>query len=306
VLDQAELEKFDANQSTALNGDAGGTWSPTSYITIGGAYGIVCTAPLLATGDSTLSGDCSFCTSVADTFVVNGVSTFHHNVSCDTDIAATGILSGGGDCYLGTTSANTVHCRGTLLVTAPATFSGTVGFSGLVVVGDNSSDTLTVHSTLNSDAPANLLGDTVIGPNGGATTLTVAATTDVTGPLQVHGLSELHAQQTLYSPILPAAGGYVRDRVLITNSAGAYPSIEYYDVAIHTTAGTCFLENYGEDGASIRIVNASAGNLIVEDAVTSHVLRTLPTMTWLIAVRTNGAGSYGWSSAGEGPYVAFT
>ena len=55
VIDPAEMEAFDAAQYASVNGDAGGTWAPSSSaITIGGIFGLRVTGPLVA-GDADIT-----------------------------------------------------------------------------------------------------------------------------------------------------------------------------------------------------------------------------------------------------------
>jgi hypothetical protein len=128
---------LDQAQFRSINGDQGGTWAPSSAITIGGS-GLTLTTLLTGTTAS-FSGNVTLGTNSGQTITVNGIlnasaSNFYGYVSL----------------HDGLYVQNSIATDGTLLVGGASTFNGNM------VVGDTSSDTLTVNAATTHAASTQL------------------------------------------------------------------------------------------------------------------------------------------------------
>ena len=173
VITQAELEAIDENLSKAINGDDGGTWSPTAPIIIGGS-GLQVDGPLNAPGGNvTFDGAGLFSCAKDATF---SGSTL--NVNADTTTFTKGVYFSGtcvpqfqvpayflDDVTLGDSAADVINVLGTAQFAEAAQFLGgiTVGsapasFQGDVDLGNATSDTVNINGTSAVKAPMTLSG----------------------------------------------------------------------------------------------------------------------------------------------------
>jgi len=303
VLGPHEFERFDRAFSAAIDGDAGGTWSPTSYILLGGTHGlwIGITAHLQCDGTSLLYGNVTCGSGSSNTFDVNAAALFHYNVIANHDIYAHGALENDGNCNFGTDANQTVTINCNLHVYQQAYFEQVTAESVVVQHG----------MTVNGDAVVvgrtTLEGNVDIGTS--TTVLNVAANTTFadTSDLTLNGNTAIRGTPTLETALTVGEGGTLVERITLDSGSPSFLGLNLYDGKVFTDGGEVRLLNEGPKGGVLRIVNASSTTLDVKDHASDHLLRTLPARSWLKVERTFGIyGSHGWQSIGEGPYVPLT
>jgi hypothetical protein len=220
---------------SAINGDAGGTWSPSSVITIGGVNGLTLAAgtPLVVGGTLNVTS-----TTTLGTVNVGGVfSTFANAV-------------------LGLNSGNTLTVRATSTFDSPATFDDTVTAGGSFVM--TGSGALTVPSTIT----ATLAGDNSVGSTPGST----GKATTLTGDLVSAGNGGRVALSFIDMSDADASLGYYH-RYLYT-SLTANRNL-YLTIADPRTGTELFIHN--KDDASlvavyiggVFVVNVFAGTTVM-------------------------------------------
>jgi len=264
VLLPSELEKFDANLFKAPNFADGGTYAPSGAITVGGA-GFVLTTPFQANGTTSFGGLVTF---------GNGAAFVHGSISIQVTLDSDEAAIFRGNFTLGTTSADT------LAVYSTATFQAPVTITDDVVI--TSGKDLAVGGTL-----------TVTG----ATTL--GATTIVNAPATFNSGVTLNQAVTLSNKVTPGIGAYIKKRFTSIGSDDQLVSIEDYDLVRVTSATTLRVDDYGDDGATIRVINTQNTSLSVKTPG-GVTLKSLLTHTWVDLMRATSA-TYGWHSIGEGP-----
>lgn len=311
VLTGDELEALDSGQYSAIDGDVGGTWSPTDWITLGGNYGLRLLGSTMfrCDGNSRIYGNLETGLNKSNTFSCHGTATFDHDVTFSTGLSIElgGAFLAAGDCYLGGTVVNTSY---TVFVRCPIKiYSGSqtwnaAHFYGDVGIGDSGDTThaLTINERTTCTAALTTLGDVTIGASGTSATFYSYCAAGFGGTLDIDGLWSTSGVGTLHAPLKCGTDGYMPVRFLKTSSTGAVVSIRFYDVVICVGSTAVGLESYGDDGAIIRIVNAGSSSLIVAASGTGHALCTLTANTWNDFMR-DSTGVYGWNSIGGGTYT---
>jgi len=184
--------QLDQNQYKAINGDEGGTWTPTAKIVIGGTNGIeFASTPVLLSGTSTLT--------VGTGGITTRDLTATHNVSAANNITAAfasfdntlncgGALTIGGSAAIGTSAT----IGGDLAVTGNAVVNGYFHANGYVTLGYSSSDAL--------DVRANATFDAAVGFNAAVTCSNVATfanTATFNGNARIYGVLDVRASGNL-------------------------------------------------------------------------------------------------------------
>lgn len=315
TLTPQDLEYLDAMQYASVDGDSGGTWNPTAWIYLGGFYGlrVADTATLQCDGVSLLNGNVTLGTTSTNTLTVNGVSTFHANVTVrSSNLNVDGDIVNAGNTDFGY-AGSTHRFRGVSTFDHDATFNGPVTFADLAtftgnaVIGDSSSDTLTVrassvlyHSTILGDSSIGYGGTPGTGTGIGDDTLTLNSVVDAQSEIRSNGVLKVIGGATLTSVVTPGTGGYVVKRKIVTGVASTL-SLQNIDSALISSPGAVFVADYGAAGAVLHVINASSGTLAIQTPDT-HLLITLAAHTWVDLMR-DSYGSHGWSCYGQGTYT---
>lgn len=154
VVQNAELADLDAKTRASINGDGGGTWSPTSVITIGGS-GLAVSTTLTVSGTLNVTGNTVIGDDVSDTLTVNAASEFAGNVSFNSEVTFNSnaifelsVLFGDAVNVLSTLNVSGVSTLASATI-ASLTASGAAAFNGPVGLGDGPGDTITIAGTTN-------------------------------------------------------------------------------------------------------------------------------------------------------------
>lgn len=307
VVTPQDFEFLDLMQFRSIDGDAGGTWNPTAWIMIGGTYGIRigATASFDCQGNGNILGNVVVGSNSSNTFRSYAAAVFESNLRTFGVLYPDGGINAAGSCDLCASASDNFLVRGTghfyeaVTFDKATTFTGVATFNGNTVLGNAGTDTVTVNARM--DIENSLVVET-------GASLTVA------GPAYFNGSVALNNQGdddaviiqggsfTVNCPITAGTNGYLVKRRWVTGT-GQTVSLEDYDVVRVTESGTVFLQNFGDNGATIRIINASSGTLSIQVSGTGHVLRTLSAHTWIDMMRDSSWGANGWASAGEGTYT---
>jgi hypothetical protein len=134
----AEFAWFALGVFQSINGDLGGSWSPASVITIGGA-GVAFTTVATTFYGITCTGSVTIGTSSTDTFQVNASTTLSGPVTLTDDVTFNGGTSGAHKHFLvgqyyDVTIGGTFTVNGTAAFTAGVTFSSTTSVTGALQV----------------------------------------------------------------------------------------------------------------------------------------------------------------------------
>jgi hypothetical protein len=209
----AELANLDAKTFAAINGDAGGTWAPSSVITIGGS-GVTVTGPLisdgtfLATSGATIENGLTVTglTDLQNDLDVAGIATLNGEVALNADVAWNGsgifrINDAGASAFVVdpfTTFGNTVNFQ-----QAVSFFVGSGGYS-FTAAGKTQFDDLATF-TSNAYVQLNL-------QVGGDATVDGALTADhasLVGALAVGGTTTLSGRLAWAGTGRPAARVFI-------------------------------------------------------------------------------------------------
>lgn len=258
-----ELTQMDQTLFKCVNGDDGGTWAPSSLITIGG-HGLNVTADFFANGFCNINSNASIGSSPTDALDVFSTSNFH-GPSSFVGITAT-TLSVSGDATLdGFTFAQSIIASGSTTVMDLS--CTTLEASGAVAC----SSTLAVDGTL---AVAGL--STLHGVN--CTTLIASGNVNAINLLTAAGAA-------LSGPITFTSTGRVVKRVT-TSSSTSITTIgpRNCDVLIITSLGSngsVIIDDTGaQNGDEMRVVNMSSSFLaIVQDPVGPSTILSLKNST---------------------------
>lgn len=307
VATQQDYEFFDLMQFRSIDGDTGGTWNPSAWIMLGGNYGlrIGATAALQVDGNGSILGDVVVGSNSDNSFTCHSYASFGYQVHITGTLYPHGDINSDEDCDLCSSASNTFRVRGTGTFNENVTFdkavtvSGVTTLNGNTVLGNAGTDTVTVNATTNVHANVDVKagydfgvsgnayfnGDTRINGLGGSCTTTIEG-----------------GEFIVNTAITLGTSGFIAYRRLVAG-AGATVSIQNYDMVKIPESGAVFLSDYGDNGAIIRIINASSGTLTVRTVDDSHILRTLPAHTWADFMRDSTWGAYGWSIWGEGTHT---
>lgn len=281
VLLASEMATFDAHQYAAINGDAGGTWAPSSIIYIGG-QGI------------TLTGQLTCAAASAVTFTA-GAGVFN----CGKLATLTGGLVVNSDTTLGANSSNT------LTVNATTAWNGDVSFNHDVEIGNSPSDSLRITATVVGDPDTNTVlfsdsiqttadliaaGDAILGT--GLTDATICE-----GSLTAFGFSQFKGNCTI---------GLTSAQTLTVNSTTTFASPVTFAATNHNgTAGfnggilTYGLNHFGSApggestfGASVTLTSSAdltANGDVTLGASSSNALDVNATSTFAAPVTISAA-----------------
>jgi len=254
-----EFAAFDLAQFQSINGDLGGTWAPSSIITIGGA-GLNVTGPFQVHGsfhvyvgalfDSTVNA-ASFEASTDITadrdliagrhVVASGNATIGGNITAGGDITATGDVSATGNLHgvVGISTPGFLVVGGAASVAGAATITGQVTAGGFVTTGASSfaadvtlsgSGSIVERIVTATDADATFSVssvDTVFIPHTfGSTprTFTIDHMGAVAGKTMMV-VMETGMSSTTEIDLLDSVGGRILPGNRIRNSAGNYTSV---------------------------------------------------------------------------------
>lgn len=122
------LQQVDQNLFKAVNGDDGGTWAPTSVITIGGS-GLTVSGVLTASGSTFFTGGFMTVSAVATfggtNFNVEGIAQFDGAVICTSTLSVTGNFACTGNANISLqTSTGSLVVNTTMACTGAATLHG--------------------------------------------------------------------------------------------------------------------------------------------------------------------------------------
>lgn len=313
VLLGSELEKFDANLFKAPNFAEGGTYAPSSAITIGGS-GLALTTTLNGVGASLL-GNVTLGIAASSQFIVNAASSLRYNTT------------------IGLSSAYSLTVNAAAYFMATASFGGILtatawaNLSKSVSIGTDASDAFEViatethysdeaHSGVETHGGACTFGTTVavtgkLSCNGavdlGNTTaddIRLKGTLTTEGPTTFNAATTFATGVALNAVVTPGTNGYIVKRVVYVGSAGVTISLANYDFARVSASGTLYLADVGSNGSVIRVVNNSGGTVTVKTPG-GVTLRPLTVDTWCDFMRESGA-TYGWFNMGEGTCTAIS
>jgi len=153
----AQANTIDINQSRAIDGTGGGTYTPGAVILIAGTFGLELDAPFRADGTFTVNSATALFTEnvqISEILQVNSAIDLNGTLDCS------GNASFHGDMALGDTGGDTVTVNAQFVAVASATFLGATGFSAAVTLGDAAADNIIVSGTLFANAPAFFADDT--------------------------------------------------------------------------------------------------------------------------------------------------
>lgn len=328
AITQAEFWQMDQNMYRAVNGDAGGTWAPSSVITIGGSG-------LTVSGAFTTSGNTTIGDNPADNLTINAATifpntdvvfsgtgtiqcsysaTFSDNVVIGSDAAdactVNATLAVNNNATLGTSSADALEVNSTSTFNSEVTFTGVASFTPTVssfnsalvaqndsTIGSSLSDTCTIKAALSVENGA------TIGTDSGDV-LTVNSTTTFNNGVTIGSTYAdaltVNATTTFASPV-KADTGMARDGYELLSMVADVSRNE-------TTANTIVVTNLNGSnriltltatGPSSEIVkyvsNGSAANqLTVLDGATGRTLGVLAPATGIRCIMAAGS----WWCAG--------
>lgn len=239
IIAQAELETWDTSISNALDGAAGGTWAPSSAITIGG-LGINITGPAGFQGTSTFNGQANFNgflvangnivlgNASGDSLAVNATTVFAHTVEID----------------------ETLHVVQNATFDAQITITGALIANGNIVLGNSVGDSLAVNATTVFANDVEIDGDIVLGDDPStASILTVNTDTVLKGILTIQDAAHVRFRSVMGVDADANYGVDTVDEVYIDSLSPARTWS-----LINTGAGT---------GSRIRFINFTAVDLII-------------------------------------------
>lgn len=183
TISPSEAWHFERSIKASINGDGGGTWAPTSLITIGGS-GLTISGPFTVTVAPHFTGriyaDEGLTVATGQTLVAHTLS-LASMASVGGTLSAVSVSTGAvtassadisGDCVTGTSSANDFVCKstasfqgpvviqsGTSLstnATAPTILNGTLVCNNDVTLGSDASDDITVNGSINMGSTGTL------------------------------------------------------------------------------------------------------------------------------------------------------
>jgi hypothetical protein len=295
VLDPTELEKFDANQFAAINGDAGGTWAPSAVITIGGSG-------IALTGVASFAANVSFGAS-SNVGFDPGTGVF--NCGKTAEFAQTveiyGALTTWDDVVLGNSSTDDLTVNATAAFASDTTFNNDVELNGPTVVIDS-------QLTCTSGSTVTMLGGAAIGASGGAADVLLRGTiyaqgamSVATNALTISGSGSL----VLHAPMTLGTNGTIARRYTTVASSAQTVSLSSYDIVRVTATGEIALADFGADGCVIRILAAFGSGSLSVKTLGGVTLKAMTAHTWCDFCRLSG-GFYGWINVGEGTLNDFS
>jgi hypothetical protein len=168
LLTSAQMEALDASQAQAIDGVGGGTYTPSTKITING-QGLQVNS-LTVTGTLSLLGNTTVGNSNTDLFRVNATSIFSAPVTLNDTLVANstsdffanvtvhtgGFLEVGGSASLGNDETKTLTIGATTTLNAPLTAFESADFWGDVVVHSAHAFTAAGDVTLGNDSSKTL------------------------------------------------------------------------------------------------------------------------------------------------------
>ncbi len=253
TIDPAELEAFDASQFVAINGDAGGTWAPSTPIILGGANPLNIAGPM-----HVLTGGGSIVVDVGGTAIFSGSAEFGGTVAID------GPTEFSNDVLFDDTS--TVTLAGTTTVPALAAFHTAIS-SDMVVNGTAEFHGATLFTATNAFTGAVAMS--------GTTTLTGATSLDgantVTGPTTISGAAiisgaslGISATTTVSSPVVRAgSAATMTERLTVlgaTTPQNIDTSADYWEIPTNLGANSVFNIQPGPAGSGYgRTITISRG-----------------------------------------------
>lgn len=277
------MASLDAKTFASINGDAGGTWAPSSQLTIGGAG-----AQIRLVGTSNLDGIVSVNSGAFLNVQLGAIANFYCPVifrsgsASDVRNGATWIFESGSDCAFmagaGLTFNNTVTAASTsswtfngpvgFASTAAASFSGTVDMSGpYVFIGS-------AATTVNGNLTA--AGVTSLGTTSINNTLTITGSNPISCAPQL----KMFGGSILYDKMIQSGAGRLVKRYTFISSTGAstaiYGPVNTDRVIVNAlTASVDFTINSSaaQDGDEIIFVNKSTTFFLnIYDAGTGIIL----------------------------------
>jgi hypothetical protein len=256
TLTSAELRQFDIAQFKAINGDDGGTWSPSSALILGG-LGLKTTGPYWATGS----------------FRVDTVGDFRSNVT----VAGTGSVTGNLHCGAVIDADGGVTTHGDLTADGKIQVAANAVIGTTLVTGGN----LTCHANLSADGNISAVGNLNAGGNLSVTgTTTLSGASSIAAPMSLTGAGHLN-KRVLAAPdadtaVSVSTADYLIGNSIITLTADHLYSLDSTGAAIgsefHVTnnSATKFMQvTYNGGVTSFLLKNASGARRTIKFVYTS-------------------------------------
>ena len=253
VLTPEEMEKFDANLAKAPNFVDGGTYAPTTAITIGG-QGFYLTGPFETEGTFATYGDTFIGSDSTDALVVSAESTFNAPVTANALTTVTGVLTATDDVNLGTDSGDAINIAG-ILNAGAANFGGYTAINAAFYVQD--SITTDGYLVVATDATVNGLSTF----NDNVTIAAGASLTISSGTATFGGGMTIAAAATL------ANGGQILDRTLwVADSSQTVHCDRYERVVVTSLSETRVITLHDAaavENSRVLVVNRGGGGFAV-------------------------------------------
>lgn len=301
TITAAKLWQLDQNQYAAINGDGGGTWSPTAKIVIGGANGLeLSSSPLLLSGTSSLTvgGAASF----TGSFSATGTSLTLGNNSTSTlslraITTATKLLVcqdafvAQGNTTIGLSDANTLTVNATSTFNAEVSITQSLDVGANTTIGTSDAHALQVNSTATFGSAVNAQNNVVLGTND-SNALVVNSESTFNSYASFASGASFGADVILgnaKTDVITLNGRLVVDPAIITFSGGnaSYDGLAPDRLIASGDPGTVATVTFSSANAvnglvkrvSYNHTSTTGSGIVVKDGVTGNTLVTLGPQT---------------------------